>query len=152
MSWSTPKVTWQATEFYNTEDWDRVRNNLIYCNQWFIDHNYPSVQLNPLVLDRGRAELPTPILVNKLEDNLKMLYDIFGVPFTEWQPREYWYGRLEGLYSRNPNYTDWNRWEQLPKRIKESLDYIETYFWHRVSGTFKCGNYNRIVQLLSRGR
>lgn len=151
MAFSTPKTDWVSTDYYNIEDWERIRDNLTFINDWFLEHKWPSVVLESMATSRGINALPTVELVNRLERNLQALYETTGIPITEWRDSKTWYGRLDALYSANPTYDDWNRWEELAKRLKESIDYVSTYLYQRISGTFYLGNNIR-VQLMSRGR
>lgn len=136
MSWVTPKTNWVSTEFYNVEDWRRVEENLKLCAQWLTTHGYP--QLSTPLQDTaisGKLALPTPQLLNKVESNLTLLYNAYGLNFKEWQPSKTWYARLSVSYSVSPNSTDFNRWEELPKRIKETLDFLDAYLYNVISGS-----------------
>lgn len=149
--WSTPKVDWKPTDYYNIEDWQRVRANLEYICMWI--QNTWSVEMPLLTTNTGRGyeELPYVYLVNNMEENLKNLYTIFGVDFTEDVARRTWYARLDSLYTSNPTYKDWNRWEILLARIYESIQYIDTYIFTPVSGTCKSGSERTLIRF-SRGR
>lgn len=151
MAWSTPKVDWVATDHFNIEDWERVRDNLIFINDWFKAHNWPSSVLQSMATSRGINALPSVQLVNRLEANLTLIHSTTGIPITEWRDSKTWRARLDALYSDNPTYDDWNRWETLAKRLRESIDYVATYLYQRISGTFYAGNNIRI-QHFSRGR
>lgn len=151
MAFQTPKTNWKATDYFNIDDWMRVKDNLIFINDWFKAHNWPSSVLQNTEASRGINTLPSVELINRLEQNLKTIYNKTGIPITEWRDSKTWYGRLESLYSTNPTYDDWNRWETLAKRLKESIDYVDAYLYQRISGTFYAGSNIRI-QTLSRGR
>lgn len=151
MAFQTPKTNWVSTDHFNISDWERVRGNLEFINSWFKDHNWPSSVLESMSTPRGINELPTVDLVNRLERNLTLIHATTGIPIAEWRDSKVWYARLDALYSANPTYDDWNRWEELAKRLKESIDYVSTYLYQRISGTFYSGSNYR-VQLFSRGR
>lgn len=151
MAWTTPKVTWQSTEFYNVADWQRVQENLRLVRDWLVAHGFPSATLQDTAIPRLSDELPTVYLVNKVETNLNAVYQTLGFALTEWQPSKTWYARLDALWTENPTSADWNRWEMLSKRVKECLDYLDTYLYQLISGTFYSGD-NRVVQTFSRGR
>lgn len=151
MAFTTPKVDWKLSDFYNIEDWARLRDNLIFIDSWFKSRNWPNVTLESMATSRGLNALPSVQLINRLERNLQNIYEMTGIPITEFRDSKTWYARLDALYSSNPTYDDWNRWETLPKRLKESIDYVDTYLYQRISGTLYSGNHYR-VQLFSRGR
>lgn len=151
MAFQTPKTNWVSTDYFNISDWERVRDNLEFINTWFKEHNWPSSVLNSMDTPRGINELPTVGLINRLEKNLTLIHSTTGIPITEWRNSKVWRYRLDAMYSANPTYDDWNRWEELAKRLKESIDYVSTYLYQRISGTFCSGNNYR-VQLFSRGR
>lgn len=149
--WLTPKVNWKSVDYYNIEDWKRVRSNLEHLWSWMEINRIVSQSL--LVTDTGknREEFPYVYLVNNMEQNLANLRNVFGVNFTEDVVRKTWYARLDALYSTNPNYTDWNRWEIILKRVYESIEYIEAYTFTPISGTCKCGSERTLIRF-SRGR
>lgn len=151
MAYATPKTDWKATDFFNTTDFIRIRDNLQFCNEWFKSHTWPFVALTDTQLTRGQNSLPTPQLINALESNLQRLHDAIGINFATWQDSKTWYERLDALYTANPDYTDWNRWEELAKCLKATIDYVEIYLNNRISGTFTLGN-SYSVQKFSRGR
>ena len=151
MAFTTTKTDWSPSDFYNIEDWERLRDNLISINSWFRSHNWPKVNLTSMAASRGINSLPSVQLINRLEANIKNMYETTGIPITEFRDSKTWYSRLDSLYSENPTYDDWNRWEMFAKRLKESIDYVDTYLYRRTCGTFYSGNNYRL-QLFSRGR
>lgn len=151
MPFIAPKTSWAPIDYFNVEDWNRVVDNLIFVNDWFKLHNWPSAALQSMSLDRGQNSLPYVDLINRLEQNLQRVYEITGINFTEWRNSKTWYARLETQYHSNPNYDDWNRWEQLSKNLMESINYVTVYLHQRISGTFYASADYRI-QMLSRGR
>lgn len=136
MSWVTPKTNWVSTEFYNVEDWRRVQENLTLLSQWLTTHGYlpTPTPLQDASIANSLA-LPTPQLLNKVESNLTLLYNAYGINFSEWQPSKTWYARLATSYLTNPDYKDFNRWEELPKRVKETLDFLDNYLYNVISGS-----------------
>lgn len=149
--WSTPKTNWKTTDFYNIEDWRRVRSNLEHlCSV------LPSLGMNvPPLLEtdtgRGYNELPYVHLVNNMEENLANLMEFFGIDFTADVARKTWYDRVHEMYTSNPSYQDWNRWELILKRVYESIQYVETYIYPPVSGTCYNGSERTLIRF-SRGR
>ena len=149
--WTTPKVDWKSTDFYNIEDWRRVRSNLEHLRDVLQDMGTPIPPLLETDTGRNYEELPYVHLINNMESNLATLKEIFGADFTEDVSRRTWYERLNALYTSNPSYRDWNRWELLLLRISESIQYIETYIFSPISGTCRCGSERTLLRF-SRGR
>ena len=149
--WIAPKVNWKSTDYYNIEDWQRVRSNLEHIHSWIQSAGFCSKDL--LATDAGQnyEALPYVYLVNNMESNLANLREAFGVDFTEDVAQKTWYERLSIMYSSNPTYKDWNRWETILKRIYESIQYIDNYVYTPVSGTCYSGA-DRVLLRFSRGR
>ena len=149
--WTPPKVDWKATDYYNIEDWKRVRSNLEHIWSWILLNRVPTQPLLETDTNRGRNELPYVHLVNNMEQNLAYLRNVFGVTFTENVAQKTWYSRLDALYTNNPNYTDWNRWEIILKRVYESIQYIDAYVFNPISGACFSGSERTLIRF-SRGR
>lgn len=149
--WTTPKVNWQSTDYYNIEDWQRVRSNLEHLHTWLQNLKASGPPL--LETDTGREynELPYVHLVNNMEENLANLQETFGVNFVEDVARKTWYDRLDIMYESNPTYADWNRWETILKRVYESIQYIDTYIFSTICGTCYSGSERTLIRF-SRGR
>ena len=149
--WTQPKVNWRSIDYYNIEDWQRVRSNLEHLRNWMLN---AGLVLKPLLdtdTGRGYEELPYVHLVNNMELNLANLQETFGVSFTEDVAQKTWYERLDIMYSSNPSYVDWNRWENILLRVYESIQYIDTYIFSQISGTC-CSGSERTLIRFSRGR
>lgn len=152
MAWQTPKIDWKSSDFYNIEDWHRVRNNLEHIWTWITNkHRAPTKMLRKTDNGRMLNEIPYVDLVNNMEFNLGYLQEIFGTVFLEDTHQTTWYARLDAMYNSNPTYQDWTRWEVILKRVQESIDYIDTYAFAAVSGAFYSGN-GRTLMRFSRGR
>lgn len=149
--WSEPKTDWKSMDFYNIEDWQRVRSNLEYLRNVLIERGTAVPDL--LITDTGRniAELPYVYLVNNMEKNLAELRRVFGVNFTEDVSQKTWYERLDAMYKSNPTYQDWSRWELILLRVYESIQYIDTYLFSTISGTCISGSERTLIRF-SRGR
>ena len=149
--WSTPKVDWKPIEYFNIEDWQRIRGNLEYLR----DRLHAMGTRMPALLEtdtgRGYSELPYVHLVNNMEQNLADLREILGADFTEEVAQKTWYARLDSMYTSNPTYQDWNRWERVLLLVYEAIQYIDTYVFSLVSGTSYCGE-DRTLMRFSRGR
>lgn len=149
--WTTPKVDWKSTDFYNIEDWRRVRSNLEHLRSILIERGTEVTTLLPTDTGKGYTELPYVHLVNNMETNLAELREAFGTDFTEDVSRKTWYARLDHMYISNPTYKDWNRWEIILLRINESIQYIDTYVFTPISGTCRSGSERTLLRF-SRGR
>lgn len=149
--WTAPKVNWRSIDYYNIEDWKRVRSNLEHLYTLLKNSNTSGPPL--LETDTGREydELPYVHLVNNMEKNLANLQETFGVSFTEDVAQRTWYDRLDIMYTSNPTYQDWNRWENILRLVYESLQYIDTYIFSPVSNTCYCGSDRTLIRF-SRGR
>lgn len=148
--WSTPKVDWRSIDYYNIEDWQRVRSNLVYLRSLLHDRVAHMPPLLETDTDRGYDELPYVHLINNMEQNLADLQEVFGIDFTEDVPQKTWYSRLDDLYSSNPTYQDWNRWELILLRIYESIQYVDTYVFTPISGTCYSGSERTLVRFSRR--
>lgn len=149
--WIQPKVNWRSIDYYNIEDWQRVRSNLEHLRNWMLN---AGLELKPLLeteTGRGYEELPYVHLVNNMEVNLANLQETFGVSFTEDVAQKTWYARLDMMYRSNPSYDDWNRWETILLRVHESIQYIDTYIFSQISGTCRSGSERTLIRF-SRGR
>lgn len=149
--WLEPKVNWKATDYFNLEDWRRIRSNLEHIWSWIEDNRVVTQALLETDTGKGRDELPYVYLVNNMESNLSYLQNVFGVNFTENVARKTWYARLSSLYTSNPDYNDWIRWEMILKRVYESIQYIDTYIFTPISGTCYSGSERTRIRF-SRGR
>lgn len=149
--WMKPKVDWQSTDYFNIEDWQRIRSNLEHLCEWMLNAGLGRVPLLETDTGRGYEELPYVHLVNNMEENLRQLQEVFAVDFTENVGAKFWYDRLDALYSSNPTCDDWNRWETILLRVYESIQYIDTYVFAPISGTC-CSGSERTLLRFSRGR
>jgi hypothetical protein len=149
--WTQPKVNWRSIDYYNIEDWQRVRSNLEHLRNWMLNAGLGPKPLLNTDTGRGYEELPYVHLVNNMEVNLANLQEIFGVSFTEDVAQKTWYERLDIMYSSNPSYVDWNRWETILLRVYESIQYIDTYIFSQISGTCRSGSERTLIRF-SRGR
>lgn len=149
--WSTPKVNWRSVDFYNIEDWQRVRSNLEHLRSWLQNLGVSGPALLETDTGLGYDELPYVHLVNNMEKNLYELRQLLGVDFTEEVAQKTWYDRLDEMYESNPTYQDWNRWETILLRVYESIQYVETYIFTPISGTSHCGSERTLIRF-SRGR
>ena len=149
--WTTPKVDWKPYDYFNIEDWQRIRSNLEHLRDWILNAGMGNISLLETDTGRGYEELPYVHLVNNMETNLANLQEAFGVDFTEDVSQKVWVDRISMLYRNNPTYQDWNRWETILLRIYESIQYIDIYVFTPISGTCRCGSERTLIRF-SRGR
>jgi len=149
--WTQSKVNWRIADYFNIEDWQRIRNNLEYLRNWLLNAGFEPQPLLDTDTGRGYEELPYVHLVNNMEENLANLQEAFGVKFTEDVAQKTWYDRLDMMYRSNPSYVDWNRWETILLRVYESIQYIDTYIFSQISGTCYSGSERTLIRF-SRGR
>ena len=43
--WTVPKVNWKAIDYFNIEDWKRVRSNLEHIWSWIRINRVPTQEL-----------------------------------------------------------------------------------------------------------
>ena len=149
--WSQPNVNWQSIDYFNIEDWQRIRNNLEHLLNYLLSVGFIIKPLRETDTGRGYEELPYVHLVNNMEANLADLREIFGVDFTEDVAQKTWYERLDMMYTNNPTCDDWNRWETILLRVYESIQFINTYVFSPISGACLCGSERTLLRF-SRGR
>ena len=79
--WLTPKTDWRSVDYYNIEDWQRVRNNLEHIRSWLATIKVSGLSL--LDTDAGSESNAMPFvhIVNNMEQNLANLQNMFGVDF-----------------------------------------------------------------------
>lgn len=146
------KTDWTSNDYFNLSDWNRIKNNLIAINNSLKKLHMVSTDLNSLDMTRGTMSIPYVNNVNDLEDNIKKINDALGFSLFENVPYTTWYTRLSAQYTRNPNYTDWNRWESFTLQVQQCIKYMNTYTYQRVSGTFYATTSTTPIQKFSRGR
>ena len=149
--WSQPKVTWQPTDYFNIEDWQRIRSNLEHIHSWLQNAGVSKPRLLDTDTGRGYAELPYVYLVNNMEENLANLQKVFGVSPLEDTLQKTWYMRVDIRYISNPTYADWNRWETILLYVSEWIQYIDSYVFTPISGTCRSGSERTLLRF-SRGR
>ena len=149
--WATPKVNWHSMDFYNIEDWQRVRNNLEHLRSCLENLKTTLPPLKSTDIGSGYDAIPYVHIVNNMEQNLATLREAFGVDFTGDVAQKTWYERVDSLYTSNPTYQDWNRWEYILSCVYEAIQYIETYVFIPISGSCKCGSERTLIRF-SKGR
>lgn len=110
--WIEPKANWSATDYINTEDYNRIKNNLAELREMAICL-YPefSIAVNP---DKTRSDYPYADEINQLEENLETIRS--HTYLFQTGPRQTYYD--------NQPYIDWqelNRLESACKLIHDNL-------------------------------
>lgn len=134
MAWTTPKTDWTESSFFNVVDWNRIKDNVTYLADELEAFGYIRPGVVDIGLGRGTMSLPTYDLVNSLETNLLNLKNVLG---TIAPDVETWHYRLSSLYNRNPDYSDWNRWETTLKQVNTDLQHIRDSWVY--CGEINCG-------------
>lgn len=141
MPWIEPKTNWKATDSMEYEDWLRITGNL----QHLKDVYYIPGRWRSMDIPGGKNGRPTTTIVTNLEENLTLVRNyVKSLSMPEYEAIQ-WYAKLDPKYLRNPNFSDFNRWEQITWNMYRILR--ETL----ISGTFFAGK-DRTVQKLSRSR
>lgn len=136
----SPKTDWELTDYFNFEDWIRIKNNILYINDILYNIGWINSPLYNMNLERDINSLPTVDLVNRLEFNVQKLHNALGINYNQWPESKTWFARLDPSYKSNPTFEDWNRWETYTKLLKEWTDFATEYQHQRISGTFTAGN------------
>lgn len=137
--WITPKTDWTEEEYYNYTDWLRITGNLEHLKN-IQEYRGPWYSMDVPEEING---YPTVTLLNNFETNLTNVrnWAIHSTPIVAYV----WYPRLSVYYKKNPDYEDFNRWEDL------ELALYQIFRNELIAGTFRAGS-NRMVQRFSRGR
>lgn len=138
LPYKTPKIDWTANDYYNYFDLNRVEYNTEYINSLL-----PS-SLN-LTSEKSRVvgEWEFFDSVNRIEENIKKIRDVFGVNPSGWkEPFTQWTSVKKGF-----GYIDANRLERNIEGLRKMI--IGTKARTLKTGTFKAGN-NRTVQNFAR--
>lgn len=141
MPWLEPKINWVSTDTMEYEDWLRITGNLQYLK----DVYYIPGRWRSMTITGGKNGYPTVAIVTNLEENLTLVRNYVRNQSTEAFIALQWYAKLDPKYVRNPNFSDFNRWEKLTWDMYRILKSV------LVSGTFYAGD-DKTVQKFSRGR
>lgn len=113
MAWQTPKTNWQATDFFNIEDWNRIVGNIEYvkslCPELYPDFSIASIS------EKTYSDYLYAREINDIENNI---YKINSSTYPlKVDGQKNWVSNANA-----PSYVDFNRWESIILRIKESLE------------------------------
>lgn len=147
MAWQLPKTDWKISDYYNLTDWLRLIHNVEYLGE----NLNVSVDTTLLYIGRGYAEMLYVSTVNALERYLQRLIQATDIEAPAYVFTTTWHAIRDDMYTRNPNYTDWNRWEQVVEWVYGVVDYRNNYKYSVISGTCYAGS-DRTLLRFSRGR
>lgn len=113
MAWQTPKTNWQATDFFNIEDWNRIVGNIEYVKS-LCPELYPEFSIADMNT-KTYSDYLYAREINTIESNIyKINSSTFPIGASE---QKKWVSNAKA-----PSYEDFNRWESIILRIKESLE------------------------------
>ena len=70
--WRTPKTDWHPDDFFNLEDYRRIKENLEYL-QGYAYHLYPTIEMQEMRAFFSRQDLPRAYDFNHFEENLERI-------------------------------------------------------------------------------
>lgn len=113
--WQEPKTDWLPTDYFNFEDYNRIKNNIAYLREQalklYID--FPFTEMGD---DKaGYADFPYAEEFNALEDNLESLNDN-TYAFYEGENKN-WYAN-----NRTPTFEDFNRLESACLKLYDGFN------------------------------
>ena len=71
-TWITPKIDWVSTDFFNIEDYNRIKGNLLYL-QDMLNKLFPRVTYDDMGNDKQYVSMIYAREFNTLESNLSAL-------------------------------------------------------------------------------
>ncbi len=103
MAWTEPKTDWTSSDYFNPEDYNRIKNNLVYLNEMASDL-YIGYDFNDMGDDKTYESYYYPDEINLFESNLESIN-------TGTYPREI--GDTKTFYENQPfiDYNELNRME-----------------------------------------
>ena len=113
MSYQIPKTNWKPTDFFNVEDYNRIKGNIKEVHALAVTV-YPSFLIEDMGGDATYVTIPRAEDFNHFETNLCRIRDR-TYPFFEGKP-PMWCPNQPA-----PSYKDFNRWEQNLKIMYDSL-------------------------------
>lgn len=113
MSYQTPKTNWKPTDYFNIEDYNRIKGNIkeVYTLAITV---YPSFLIEDMGGDVTYTTIPRAEDFNHFENNLVRIRDGTYPFFPE--KAHVWYANQPA-----PSYKDFNRWEQNLKVMHDTL-------------------------------
>lgn len=68
----TPKTDWKAEDYFNIEDYNRIKNNLAYLKEYSLEL-YNGYEIKDMGPDVTYSDLPYAEMINAIEDNLETI-------------------------------------------------------------------------------
>lgn len=68
----TPKTDWKAEDYFNIEDYNRIKNNLAYLKEYSLEI-YNEYEIKDMGSDVTYSDLPYAEMINAIEDNLETI-------------------------------------------------------------------------------
>ena len=130
MAWITPKLDWNASNWINYDDWNRIENNILELCNYLISIQYSPP--TPVSTNTTRNNLSIDFLssINRIEANLDNIRLAFLSP-ADYLPKKTW---TVGL---GFDYSDANR---LESNTNSLLNWGMTVFQsYRYCGAVTCG-------------
>lgn len=113
MAWQTPKTDWKPSDFFNAEDWNRIVGNIEYTKSLCAEL-YPDFSINSMNI-KTYSDYLYAKEINALENNI---YKINSSTYPlKVDGQKNWVSNANA-----PSYVDFNRWESIILRLKESLE------------------------------
>jgi hypothetical protein len=88
MVWMTPKTNWQATDYINAVDFNRLENNIAEVRAYLLSIGY-SVDAITIITNRNNASFDYISSINRIENNLDSLQLSYYMP-AGWQSKKTW--------------------------------------------------------------
>ena len=83
MAWITPKTDWKSSDYFNADDYNRIKNNLLQLS-YMVGTLYITTDLDGDVLpDATYIDRPSAYKLNQIELRLASLADLVGADFGD---------------------------------------------------------------------
>lgn len=83
MAWITPKTDWKSSDYFNADDYNRIKNNLLQLS-YMVGTLYITTDLDGEVLpDATYIDRPSAYKLNQIELRLESLADLVGKDFGD---------------------------------------------------------------------
>ena len=80
MAWITPKTNWKRTDYFNASDYNRIKNNIVYCSEM----PESPIQLVSMGVDKVVGDIPYADDINRFQRNIEILYRYIGEEYGEY--------------------------------------------------------------------
>ncbi|WP_340391923.1 hypothetical protein [Paenibacillus sp. FSL E2-0190] len=130
MPWQIPKINWLPTDFYNSDDLNRVENNIQHLATMLGSYLGQTITLS-VVLNRTMTRFEYFDSLNRIESNISLLVSKFYIP-AGWEASKTTWSSDQAF-----GYSDANRLERNLFLLYELLN--KTIDNYKFSGTFSSG-------------